>query len=299
MSSVVKLCAAGILAGGAFLSAQQTQILPSEPPRGFGASITGAYEGWFDNPDGSHTFLVGYLNRNRAQEVDVPIGPNNRIEPGGPDMGQPTHFLPGRNVGMFTVTVPKLFTPDQRLTWTMTVNGQTTSIPLRLHQDYNVSPFKIQHGGQGAAADNTPPMIRFEEKGPALQGPIATILKPALVRTASLATPLALTLWAEDDAKYSSGSNAPVRNPPPPVTILWSHFRGPGKVTFDKARPEMEKLAGGNLGAPFRGKYAATAKFSAPGDYLLHVTANDYSGDGGGGEICCWTTAIVKVTVTN
>ena len=40
----------------------------------------------------------------------MPIGPNNRIEPGGPDMGQPTHFLPGRQSGMFIVTVPKEFT---------------------------------------------------------------------------------------------------------------------------------------------------------------------------------------------
>ena len=43
---------------------------------------------------------------------------------------------------------------------------------------------------------------------------------------------------------------------------------------------------------------ATTAKFSEPGEYILHVTANDYSGDGGGGEVCCWTTAMVKVTVT-
>jgi hypothetical protein len=41
-----------------------------------------------------------------------------------------------------------------------------------------------------------------------------------------------------------------------------------------------------------------TAKFSAPGEYFLEVTGNDYSGAGGGGEVCCWTTGLVKVTVT-
>ena len=85
--------AAALSGGGMLLSAQQ---LPSEPRRGFGASVTGAYEGWFTNPDGSHTLLVGYFNRNSGQELDVPIGPNNRIEPGGPDQGQPTHFMTGR-----------------------------------------------------------------------------------------------------------------------------------------------------------------------------------------------------------
>ena len=287
--------ALALAVGAVALSAQQGPILPSEPPRGFGASITGSYEGWFDNPDGSHVFLVGYLNRNRQREVDVPIGPNNRIEPGGPDLGQPTHFMPARKVGMFTVTVPKEFKPDQRLTWTLTVNGQTTSIPLRMNVDYNVSPFKIQHT---ATITNTPPAIRLEEKGAPIQGPVATGLKPAATKTASMSTPLPLDVWADDDATFSTGPGTAPRNPPPPVSVTWTHFRGAGKVTFEKEKPEMEKLAGGNIGEPFRGKYSTTAKFSEPGDYMLHVTVNDYSGDGGGGEICCWTTAIVKVTVT-
>jgi hypothetical protein len=69
-------------------------------------------------------------------------------------------------------------------------------------------------------------------------------------------------------------------------------------VTVEKAKPEMEKLAGGNVGEPFRGHAKTTAKFSEPGEYVIHMVANDYSGDGGGGEICCWTTAKIKVTVT-
>ena len=52
------------------------------------------------------------------------------------------------------------------------------------------------------------------------------------------------------------------------------------------------------MNEPYSGKGTATAKFAAPGDYMIHVTANDYSGTGGGGEQCCWTTALVKVTVT-
>src|SRR5688572_14416921 len=89
-----ELCALALVSEVA-LSAQ-APVLPYEPPRAFGGSITGAFEGWFDDPDGSHNFLVGYLNRNLKQAQDVPIGPDNRIEPGGPDMGQPTHFLPAR-----------------------------------------------------------------------------------------------------------------------------------------------------------------------------------------------------------
>ncbi len=140
------------------------------------------------------------------------------------------------------------------------------------------------------AVQNTPPAVRFEEHGPAIQGPLA-ILMNAPVRTASLSGSLPLALWATDDEKYSSGTNAPQRKPPPPVRLTWSKYRGPGAVTFDKAKPEMEKLPGG---PPFSGKAITTARFSAPGDYVLHVLANDYSGEGGGGEVCCWTTAMVE-----
>src|SRR5262245_7906784 len=107
VKKLLSLCGAGVLAGGVLLSGQQ---IP-EPRKQFGASVTGAFEGWFRISDGSRSFLVGYFNRNTQQELDIPIGPDNRIEPGGPDMGQPTHFLPNRRYGMFIVPVPKNFTP--------------------------------------------------------------------------------------------------------------------------------------------------------------------------------------------
>ena len=273
-----------MVAGGVLATGQQ---LP-EPRKQFGAGVTGAFEGWFVNKDGSRGFLVGYYNRNSQQTLDVPIGPDNRIEPGGPDMGQPTHFLSGRQYGMFVVPVPKTFGPDDRLTWTIVANGQTASIPLRLHPDYVIDPFTE------IAVGNTPPAVRFEEKGPATQGPIAQV-SAAPARTASTSSPMTLTLWATDDMKYTSGTSAPLSTPRPPVVVRWSKYRGPGSVAFDKARPSVEKLAEGS--APFNGKATTTATFSEPGEYVLHVIANDYSGDGGGGFVCCWTTAVMKVSV--
>jgi len=282
---ILSLCAAGAIAGGALLLGQQ---IP-EPRKQFGASVTGAFEGWFVNKDGSRSFLVGYFNRNTQQELDIPIGPDNRIEPGGPDMGQPTHFLTNRRYGMFIVPVLKDFTAQDKFTWTLTVNGQVTSIPLRLNTDYVVSPFSE------IAVNNTPPSIRFEQNGPVIQGPLAT-LDGADVRKASLSAPLALTVWVTDDMKYTSGTSAPLTTPRPPVTLTWSKYRGAGTVTFDKPRPEVEKLPDAT-DTMFSGKATTNVKFSEPGDYVLHVTANDYSGDGGGGFQCCWTTGLVKVSV--
>jgi len=285
MNRLALICAAGLLAGGVLVSGQTTAI--SVPRRGAGDSVTGAFEGWYYNPDGSRAFLVGYYNRNSQQTLDIPIGPNNRIEPGGPDMGQPTHFLPGRQWGMFVVQAPKEFKPTDSYVWTIVANGQSTSIPLRLNPDYVMSPFSE------IAVGNTPPVIKFDPSGKSFQGPLAT-LASAVTMEGSVATPLPLHVTISDDMKFTSGTNAPPAGTRSPVSMRWSKYRGPGAVTFDKARPEIEKVAGG---APINGKADATAKFAEPGDYVLHVTGNDYSGDGGGGFGCCWTTSLVKVAV--
>ena len=129
-----------------------------------GQSVTGAFEGWYENPDGSFTLLVGYFNRNTVQTFDIPVGPNNRIEPGMPDQGQPTHFLPRRQWGVFTIKVPKDFGKN-KLTWTIVANGQTTTIPLHLDPLWIVAPFK------DVGINNTPPTVKFSADGAALQGP--------------------------------------------------------------------------------------------------------------------------------
>src|SRR5690349_1622266 len=75
--------------------AQLPGALPGvEPLHDSGQDVTPAFEGWFKNSDGTVEILFGYHNRNQKQELDIPIGPSNKIEPGNPDQGQPTHFGP-------------------------------------------------------------------------------------------------------------------------------------------------------------------------------------------------------------
>lgn len=247
--------------------------LPLEPPRDSGQSVTGAFEGWYANPDGSFSLLVGYFNRNLKETLDIPVGPNNRIEPGGPDQGQPTHFLPRRQWGVFTITVPKDF-GDKKLTWTLTANGETTTIPLNLNALWVVEPLK--ESGVG----NTPPVVKFEEGGKVYQGPPRGF---AASYAARVSEPLALTVWATDD-----GVTPPESRRRAGPTVSWSQFRGAGSVSFANARPEVDQASG---------KATTTATFSAPGDYTLRLQANDASGEGGGGFQCCWTNAHVKVSV--
>lgn len=218
------------------------------------------------------------------QQLDIPIGPDNRMEPGGPDRGQPAHFLAGRQWGMFAVQVPENFGSD-KITWTIVANGKTTVIPASLKTDYEISPLVE------AAVGNTPPVVSFEEKGPSVQGPQGMSAE----RTVKLGAPLTITVWVSDDARLTTPSGARPKGLGAPVTLRWSKYRGPGEVTFDNERPEVEKMSGTASG--FSGKAATTVTFTEPGEYVLHVVANDYSGEGGGGFQCCWTNGQVKVSV--
>jgi hypothetical protein len=251
--------------------------LPMEPIRDRGQGVTGAYEGWYQNPDGTFTMLVGYFNRNRTETLDIPIGPNNQIQPGNPDRGQPTHFLVRRQWGVFTVNVPADF-GTQRLTWTLIANGEKNEIPLTLHQNYQVMPFK------DPAMGNTPPVLKFEANGRSFQGPPIAL---SGTRTATAGQPLPIEFFASDDAHVEPGRALRGNKPEPPVTVFLSKFRGPGEIKFANARPEV---------AP-DGKVSTTATFSEPGDYIVRVQANDNSGEGGGGFQCCWTNVHLPVKV--
>jgi hypothetical protein len=254
----------------------QGSPLPFEPVKDRGQSITGAYEGWYQNADGSHSLLVGYFNRNRTQVLDIPIGPNNRIEPGGPDLGQPTHFEARRQWGTFVVKVPKDF-GEKKLTWTIVANGVTNVIPLNINPLWIVEPFK------DAGVGNTPPVIRFAKDGPTFTGPPEAI---ANFYEAKVGVPLTLDAWVADD-----GVRPPERaaRPGPNASVRWGKFRGPGDVKFEDETPEVDEKGGG--------KASTTVTFSAPGEYMLRIVSTDASGEGGGGFQCCWTTTHVKVTV--
>jgi hypothetical protein len=252
------------------LAAQDPSKVSVEPLKESGQSVVGAFEGWYQNPDGTYSLLAGYLNRNSMQTLDIPVGPENRIEPGAPDQGQPTHFLPRRQWGVFRIVVPKDF-GTKKLTWTIVANGQKTVVPMSLNPLWVVEPFKDAGNG------NTPPVIKFEPNGPSFTGPPHGF---ARTFTTKISDALPLTVWSSDDRPPRGRGGTG-------TSVLWSHFRGAGVVTFENARPAPDA----------EGKSSTTVKFSQPGDYVLRGQANDATGDGGGGFQCCWTNIHVKVTV--
>ena len=95
--------------------------------RAFGAQVAPMFEGWYQNDDGTATVLVGFFNPNSSQTVDLPVGVLNRFEPGPEDLGQPTHFPPGRSWGVLSIQVPGDF--DGELRWVLPANAQPASMP--------------------------------------------------------------------------------------------------------------------------------------------------------------------------
>ena len=290
---------------GAGVYAQQELVM--EPLKDSGLNVYPAFEGWYQNADGSYTLLIGYYNRNKKQILDVPIGPQNRIEPGGPDQGQPTHFLVGRGWGTTAIRVPKDF-GDKKLTWTLTTNGKTVSIPFGITKGYQIEPFL------DAAMGNKPPTLSFEPKGKGNQGPPPPLAQ-AQAASGAAGEAIPLTVYIVDDGHEETstggGSPAPTGGAaapapgtpttggaaaggggggfqrPPRLSVTMTKFRGPGDVKFDDNTPSISK----------DGKATANATFSVPGEYLIRVEGNDSSGIGGGGFQCCWTTVYFRVTV--
>src|SRR4030095_15033767 len=124
MTRAATLVAAGVVAIGSIVGAQQ---LPTELPSTkfkSGQNVVPYFEGWIRNPDGTFDLVFGYFNRNWEEGLATPPGPENIVEPAGPDRGQPTYFAPRRQGWVFRVRVPADF-GKQVLTWTIKANGKT------------------------------------------------------------------------------------------------------------------------------------------------------------------------------
>ena len=194
-----------------------------------GQSVSPAYEGWTPNADGSFTMYFGYMNTNWREEFDIPVGPANAIEPGGPDQGQPTHFYPRRSPFLFTVRVPKEF-GTKELTWTLTANGKTERAYASLKTDYQIDNQVIstEVGGDfGSLRDdlrtNVPPELKVDgEKR----------------RGVKVGEPLTLVTFAGDP------DNLPARRDGKPQPRSVS-----GKTPADATPPPASAVAGRGSGA--------------------------------------------------
>jgi hypothetical protein len=268
-----------------------------------GQNVSPAYEGWEQNEDGSFTFLFGYMNRNWQEEIDVPVGPDNTIEPGGPDQGQPTHLLPRRNRFVFRVHAPKDF-GQKEMIWTLTTHGKTEKAYATLRTDYRLENIDLMSETGALGAGTSSPEVR------ANQPPVVKI-EGEKTRSAKVGQPLTLVAFVTDDGipkprglggraasatqAQNRGANPnPAFNPPSRSTVgkavglhaSWFVYRGAGNVTFspDQIAVWEDTRTGANSPwapvwtappLPADGKWVAQATFSEPGTYVIRCLADD------------------------
>jgi hypothetical protein len=267
-----------------------------------GQSTAPAYEGWWPNEDGSFSMFFGYMNSNWEEEFDVSIGPDNNIEPGGPDQGQPTHFYPRRNPFLFSIRVPADF-GAREVVWTLTTHGRTERAYASLKGDYRIDKqgISMEVGGDFGSQrdelrDNVPPVLGVEGDSH---------------RSARVGQPLTLVAAASDPdnlpARRPGSSGAGRGKPPsaadllyrPPSVVVptsgpglrlsWIVYRGAARhVTFDpdqmKTWIETRPYANSPWSPPYLipepppdGKWTVRATFREPGPYVVRAVASDGS----------------------
>lgn len=296
VSALAVACVVG-LAGTVSAQVQQVEI-DNNFKFNSGQDVQPVFEGWSKNPDGTFNMHFGYLNRNWVQQLSIPPGPNNTIEPGGPDRGQPAFFYPRMQRNIFTVVVPKDW-GKKELVWTVVANGKTQKAFGWLQAEWEIDPIGgASAGGQVSPelAKNTAPKIVVTAGTSIRVGQTLRMVgnytddgipKPAPPRKPAVGqeTPPTLVSDLKDapvnlpdlaPARPGSGAGGPAGPRGPFVT--WTIYRGPAGADFESRNTPVKD-----------GKVENAVSFNVPGEYVIRVRASDRHK---------FTDQDVKVTVT-
>jgi len=226
-----------------------------------GQDVSPTFDGWKVNADGTYTLYFGYFNRNSEEELDIPIGPDNKFDLDNIDQGQPTHFYPSPRWWVFGVVVPKDWPKDKRLVWTLNSRGNINQAKAWLQPEWEVD--------QGIISKNSPRDsmlmttgigdIDFENVAPSMTGSPAQTVKLGQTPT--------LTATATDDGRPKPLSDGASRRQQG-VRIRWIVYRGSGKVRFD---PDI--MSDRVYGKP--ATLETKVSFGETGKYRLRAIASD------------------------
>ncbi|MCB1666296.1 MAG: hypothetical protein H7A05_03385 [Pseudomonadales bacterium] len=269
--------------------------------RASGDVVGPMFNGWIKNEDGSVTMIFGFVNRNREEIVDIPLGANNHLEPAQFDGVQPTHFpvyerggfVGLQERGVFAVTVPADMAGTE-VVWTLNHGGHNYSVPGRA-----TSP-AYEMSNAIAAMGSLNPAIRFKKDGPESISREGIYAAPV---TAKVGQPVNLMAYVKDRGDRRGYD---VKMQFFPVGTEWILHQGPvgAKVEFDnpmvtgRERGETDKQSMSGSGDWTETSTKAT--FSEPGDYVVRLRVDNFMApDSQFDNQCCWSNAYVPVKVTN
>jgi hypothetical protein len=253
------------LAGSLAVRAQPpTPTYISQTKFNTGQDVVPVYEGWLRNSDGTFTFVFGYFNRNWKEELVIPTGVDNRLEPGPADRGQPTYFLPRRQSWIFRVPVPADW-GNKELVWTLTAHGRSEKAYATLTPEEEINERIIMTRGNlnpGEDDPNKPPVITIDSKPAVTAGRPVSLT--AQVSDDGLPKPR-MDLQAHPGAFPTAQSDRTRASGPRGLTVTWFEYRGPAQVIFEPVGPIPV----------VEGRASTTARFADAGTYILRATAND------------------------
>ncbi|MBL4580909.1 MAG: hypothetical protein JKY29_03745 [Gammaproteobacteria bacterium] len=253
------------------------------------------FNGWIKNPDNSVTMIFGFVNRNREAIVDIPLGPNNYIEPAMFDGAQPTHFpvysrrgfIGIQERGVFAVTVPPEMAGTEVI-WTLKHEGYSYSIPGRATS----TAYEMSAGEQALGSLN--PTIRFDMDGEVSidrEGFYAESI------TASVGKPVTLTAYAQDRGNRSDYEE--LEQTIFPLGTEWIMHQGPARPDFSSEKITGRDRAKANEGMSDWTTVQTEATFWEAGEYIVRLRVDNFEApDSKFDNQCCWSNAYIPVTVT-
>lgn len=280
----IPVLSVALLVGSAMEATAQLQNLPYQLKYDRGQTVQPVFEGWSRNAEGTFDMHFGYLNRNYVEELNLPVGPDNRMEPGDADRGQPTFFQVRSNRNIFTVTVPSDF-GDQELVWSLTSKGETLRAigwldPQweitetgtgaltgdRVGEETNQAPKLTVEGSPFSATLQSGLTVRATARDDGMPEPreqtagsraiVGTQAQPPLLTPAEGALEIAVNL-----PQHVSDRRFPPRGE---ASVSYQVWRGPANITTDPYFAEAEN-----------GTATTRVTFTEPGEYQLLVSAHD------------------------
>ncbi len=261
-----------------------------------GEIVAPMFNGWIANEDGSTTMIFGFANQNRKATVDVPLGPNNKLEPAQFQGAQPTHFpvysrrgfVGIQERGAFGVVVPADMAGTEVI-WTLTSGGNTYSIPGRATS----AAYELSAGI--SAAGSLRPAIRFSENGPESVNEVGIYAEP---KTVKVGQPLTLSALMQDRGERDGYADV---SPYYDLGTFWVMHQGPAEPEIETPEIPGSVRAENNPSDPNINEWTEVSTqvtFPEPGNYIIRLRVDNFEApDSQFDNVCCYSNAYFPVTV--
>ncbi|MFP3947384.1 MAG: hypothetical protein ACLFWG_01520 [Longimicrobiales bacterium] len=285
-------------------AAQVPTDRPLRPVPGGDREVVPFMEGWYENDDGSVTISYGYWNLNQEEVVEIPVGEDNFMVPEEFGGMQPETFYPGRQHGVFGMTLPGDRAEEDVWWHIVNANGKENNVPGRARAEaYQLDRNPRPHG-------SVAPQMWFDEGEPG-SGPEGVAAEGTL--DATVGDPITVEVRVADPSEHDLED--PRLRDGVPVRVVWYKHQGPGTVEFThhETMPEPEEARTGfmvqGMQTAERGPRVVTleegegpvrvyATFDEPGEYMLRARADNWAAnDSNALDQCCWSNAYVRVSV--